>query len=99
MAGSFVFTMWIFYGLAGATIFIMRVKRPDLPRAYRCFGYPLVPALFVASSAMMTVLSIMADWKTCLTWIGVLLAGIPVYLVWSRITAKDSDAPGGEETM
>ncbi len=86
MAGSFVFTMWIFYGLAGATIFIMRAKRPDLPRAYRCFGYPVVPLLFVASSLMMTVLSIMADWKTCLTWIGVLLAGIPVYLVWSRIT-------------
>ncbi|MFO0834818.1 MAG: amino acid permease [Phycisphaerales bacterium] len=98
MAGSFVFTMWIFYGLAGATIFVMRVKRPDMPRAYRCLGYPLVPALFVASSVMMTVLSIMADWKTCLTWVGVLLAGIPVYLVWSRMTGKETERPSRADT-
>lgn len=97
MAGSFVFTMWIFYGLAGAAIFILRAKRPDMPRAYRCFGYPVVPALFVASAVMMTVLSIMADWKTCLTWIGVLLAGIPVYSVWSRMAEKTKRGDGEVE--
>ena len=86
-------TPWVFWaGLRSATVSV----GPNVPRAYRCFGYPVVPLLFVASSVMMTVLSIMADWKTCLMWIGVLLAGIPVYLVWSRVTVPQGR--GDEET-
>jgi APA family basic amino acid/polyamine antiporter len=91
MAGSFVFTMWIFYGLGGRDD-LHHARQAPRPAA----GLPLLrlsrscPLLFVASSAMMTVLSIMADWKTCVTWVGVLLAGIPVYLVWSRMAGKET---------
>lgn len=85
LAGSFVFTMWIFYGLAGSAIFVLRLRRPQAERPFRCWGYPIVPAVFVLTSLGMTVLSILDDPKTTLPWIGLLLAGVPVYFVWERL--------------
>lgn len=85
LAGSFVFTMWIFYGLAAVALFVFRRRLADRPRPFRVPGYPAVPALFIAASAVMTVLSIQADpWGT-LAWLGVLAAGVPVYFVWRRL--------------
>lgn len=91
LAETFTFTMWIFYGLAGAAIFVLRFTRPDLPRVYRCWGYPLVPALFVLAAVGMTGLSIWSDPAQTLPRIGVLIAGLPVYLVWNRLRRR----PGG----
>ncbi len=82
LVGSFVFTMWIFYGLAGLAIFILRVRRPGAQRPFRCPGYPVVPALFVLSAAAMTGLAIADDPKTTGKWLGVLVLGYPVYWVW-----------------
>ncbi|HEX2836964.1 MAG TPA: amino acid permease [Phycisphaerales bacterium] len=82
LAESFVFTMWIFYGLAGLAIFILRVRRPGAQRPFRCLGYPVVPALFVLSAAAMTGLAIADDPKTTGKWLGVLAIGYPVYWVW-----------------
>jgi hypothetical protein len=45
--------------------------------------YPIVPGIFVLASAAMTVLAIRDDPQTTLIWLGVLLAGIPVYIGWS----------------
>lgn len=97
LAVGFTFTMWIFYGLAAVAVIVLRVRRPDLPRAYRCWGYPVVPVVFIAAAAGMTALSIANDpwervsiagvtvgFKQTLVWIGVLLAGWPVYAVWKR---------------
>lgn len=96
LAEGFVFTMWIFYGLAGVAIFILRRREPDRPRPFRCPGYPVVPALFVASAAAMTALSIWTDVSdpksrgtATLPWIGVLLAGLPVYSIWRAATRAD----------
>src|SRR5262245_11239610 len=47
-----VFTGWIFYGLGGASIFVLRRTRPNLTRPFRVPGYPLTPLLFVLSSAV-----------------------------------------------
>ena len=44
MADGFTFTMWIFYGLAGAALFTLRWSRPGAARPFRCWGYPVVPA-------------------------------------------------------
>ncbi len=88
LADTFVFTMWIFYGLAGASVFILRVRRPDAERPYRCWGYPIVPALFVAAAGAMTVLQVIDQpWKTT-RWVLVLLAGVPVYFVWLRLIGR-----------
>lgn len=94
MAEGFTFTMWIFYGLAGASLFTLRITRPDAVRPFRCWGYPVVPALFVLASIAMTGLSIWGEvekdgWHAAsLKWLMVLAAGVPVYLVWERLRSR-----------
>jgi len=98
LADTFVFTMWIFYGMAAAAVLILRRTRPELPRPYRCWGYPCVPILFVLVALAMTVLSIQKDPAGTLPWIGVLLAGFPVYFLWRRFwpePAAQSAVNGG----
>lgn len=100
LADSFVFTMWIFYGLAAGALFILRWKRPAANRPFRCWGYPVVPALFILSAIAMTVLSIRADlldeksrgWMT-LPWLGVLFAGLPVYYIWNHFVKPRPTGP------
>lgn len=84
LADSFVFTMWIFYGMGALSLFILRTRHQSHPRPFRVPGYPVVPAIFVLASAAMTVLSIQNDPKTTLTWLAVLAAGVPVYFIWTR---------------
>lgn len=88
LTGSFVFTMWIFYGLAGIAIFILRIRRPDVPRAFRCPGYPVVPAIFVLAAVAMTTLEIRRDPAQSAVWLGILAAGFPMYYVWSALRGK-----------
>lgn len=88
LANSFVFTMWIFYGLGAAALFILRARHHSHERPFRVPGYPVVPAVFVLASIAMTTLSILDDPATTLSWIGVLAAGVPVYFVWERWTRR-----------
>ena len=44
------FASVLFGTLGGAAIFVLRVRRPDVPRPYRALGYPLIPALYVLGS-------------------------------------------------
>lgn len=88
LANAFIFTMWIFYALAGSAIFVLRVRRPDAARPYRCWGYPVIPAIFVLVSAAMTVLSIASNPRATLPWLGLLLLGVPVYFAWDAITRR-----------
>ncbi|MBX3390402.1 MAG: amino acid permease [Phycisphaeraceae bacterium] len=82
LASSFVFTMWIFYGMGAIALFVLRARRHQHARPFRVPGYPIVPLIFVLASVGMTVLSIVADPGSTLPWIGVLFAGVPVYFVW-----------------
>jgi amino acid transporter len=85
LADSFVFTVWIFYGLSAASIFILRARLRQRLRPYRVPGYPYVPAIFILASALMTVLAIINDPKTNGAWLLILAAGVPVYFVWKRL--------------
>lgn len=48
-----IFAEWLFYMIAGSSIFIFRWRDPQAARPYRVFGYPLVPALFIAVAAVL----------------------------------------------
>lgn len=47
MADAFVLAIWPFYAGGAAAVYTLRRKRPDLPRAYRTWGYPVTPILFI----------------------------------------------------
>ena len=48
-----IFGANLFYMLAIASVFVLRVRRPDLPRPYRTLGYPLTPLLYVAGALIL----------------------------------------------
>ncbi len=79
-----VFAVLIFYVLTIAGLFVLRRKRPEAERPYRAFGYPLVPALYLVAATI--ILFVLLCYKTATTWPGLVLvlAGVPVYLLWRR---------------
>jgi APA family basic amino acid/polyamine antiporter len=81
----------IFYILAIAAVFVLRVKRPDAERPYKAVGYPIVPALYVIGASV--ILVVLFVYQTTATWPGLLivLTGVPVYFIW-RNSAKAATA-------
>ena len=49
LTDSVIFAGMIFYGLSVAAVYILRWKRPSLPRPYRTWGYPITPALLLVA--------------------------------------------------
>lgn len=74
-----VMAVLIFYILTILGIFILRKKRPDLPRTYKAFGYPILPGLYILTATI--ICGGLLVYKTEYTVPGVLiiLAGIPIY--------------------
>ena len=75
------FVVVIFYTLTIAGIFILRRKRPDMPRPYRAFGYPFLPLLYIMMGISFCTLLII--YKPTFTWPGLIitLIGIPLYFI------------------
>lgn len=74
-----IFTVLIFYILTIAGIFVLRKKRPDMPRPYKAFGYPLVPVVYIVLAAMICVILLL--YKPTYTWPGMIIViiGIPLF--------------------
>jgi len=82
LADAFILGIWPFYALAVGAVYILRVRRPDFPRPYRTIGYPVVPAIFLLASVGMLLNALISDPVITLVCFGVILAGVPVYLLW-----------------
>jgi len=65
-------------------LYVLRRRQPSLPRPYRAAGYPVVPLLYVLANLGIAVSMLHEHPKECLTGLGVLLAGAPVYLLFAR---------------
>jgi APA family basic amino acid/polyamine antiporter len=79
LTDTFVLAIWPFYALGIGAIYPLRRRRPDLPRPVRAFGYPIVPAIFIASVAAFVVNSIVNEPISTLATFALILAGVPVY--------------------
>ena len=79
-----IFAEWLFYMVAASTIFIFRRQMPDAPRAYRAWGYPVVPAIFIAAAALLLYSTFTENLKRSLIGSMVILAGIPVFRYFRR---------------
>ncbi len=78
-----IFAEWLFYMIAGSTVFVFRWRDPQVPRPYRMFGYPVVPALFVIVAAALLCYTFRGEWPNSLYGLLVILAGVPVFY-WFR---------------
>jgi APA family basic amino acid/polyamine antiporter len=80
-----IFAVLIFYMLTIFGLFVLRRTRPDAPRPYKAFGYPILPALYIVMAAWVSV--VLLRYKPQYTWPGLILVllGVPVYLVWKKL--------------
>ena len=85
-----IFVQWIFLGLAGAAVIVLRRRHPDRPRPYRTWGYPVTPILFVAAAIAISVNSIILQTGNAAAGLGLVLLGIPAYFYWRRGAARSS---------
>jgi APA family basic amino acid/polyamine antiporter len=79
-----MFMMVLSYTLTVVGLFILRWKRPEIPRPYRCTGYPWLPAIYVLIGAAWTVNTIVAQPAAALWGIFIVALGVPGYLYWKR---------------
>jgi APA family basic amino acid/polyamine antiporter len=79
-----IFSSWILYGMATASVIVLRRKRPDLVRPYRTLGYPVVPVLFVLVAAALLISTLQSSPRESLMGIGIIMIGLPFYRYWSR---------------
>ena len=90
LTDAVIFAAWLFYGLAAASLFVFRRRLPDAPRPYRAFGYPLLPAIFVLASAGLLFTTFLATPRQAVFGAGLMLAGLPFYLYWTRTAGRNS---------
>jgi APA family basic amino acid/polyamine antiporter len=89
LTSLFLFGTWIFYGLAVAAMIQLRRTEPGLPRPYRCWGYPWVPAVFLAGAAALTVMLWLARPVRSSIGLVLILSGLIFYWHWQqKIAAK-----------
>jgi APA family basic amino acid/polyamine antiporter len=69
----------LFYALAVAAVFVLRLRRPDLPRPYRTWGYPWTPALYLLAFAAVLVSMLIDKWQQSAAGSVIILAGVVYY--------------------
>ncbi len=81
-----IFSEWLFYALTASTIYVFRHRdRLSLtPRPYSVWGYPTLPALFIAAAIVVLVFSLHDQPRNSLLGLGIMLLGIPVHLLLRR---------------
>lgn len=79
-----MFALWLSYGVMVAGVMVLRRTHPHAPRAYRMWGYPITPLLFVVFTAAFLTNMLMT--RPIPSFAGLLLiaSGIPVYFIWVR---------------
>jgi APA family basic amino acid/polyamine antiporter len=82
-----VYTEWIFFGLLAAGLFLLR-RRAGYNPPYRVWGYPVLPAVFVLSTAAIVINQLIAQPVESLTGLAFVLLGLPVYYIWARNPSK-----------
>jgi APA family basic amino acid/polyamine antiporter len=80
-----VFAEWLFYMLTTTTVFYYRLKRPDLARPYRVWGYPVLPGLFVVCAAAVLVWSFAGNLEGSLIGSALILLGLPVLWIVRKL--------------
>jgi len=83
-----VFTDWIFFGLAAATVFVFRKRMPNAERPYKTLWYPVPPLLFIGVALWFVGNTLVG--KPMESWVGLgfLALGVPVYYFWKKRSSR-----------
>jgi APA family basic amino acid/polyamine antiporter len=83
-----MFGMVLSYTLTVIGLFILRWKRPEIPRPYRCAGYPWLPAIYILVGAAWTLNTIITRPTQAFWGTAIVLFGVPGYLYWKWSARK-----------
>ena len=80
----------LFSALTVGSVIVLRYKRPDLPRPYKLWGYPIVPLLFIAAHIWIVWGSVIEKPFESLVGVFIVCLGIPAYLIWqNRLKSRE----------
>jgi len=83
-----MFGMVLSYTMTVIGLFILRWKRPDIPRPYRCTGYPWLPAIYILIGGAWTLNTIFTRPWESLAGTVIVLIGVPGYVYWKRMSRR-----------
>jgi len=84
LTDMYIFVLWVFFGMNGAALIILRRRQPEAERPYRVWGYPYVPVLFILVTVYLLANTLLATPYRALSGIGLIVVGLPVYAYFSR---------------
>ena len=79
-----IFGGTVFYTLAIASVFVLRARRPDLPRPYRTWGYPWTPIAYTVASCLLLGSMLVGSPSESLAGLAIIAAGLPAYWIFNR---------------
>jgi APA family basic amino acid/polyamine antiporter len=85
---------WCFFLLAGLSLFVLRIREPEVPRPFRVPFYPFIPLFFCITCVYMLRSSVAYTGVGALVGLGVLVTGA-LFLLLTRIGRKEGE---GNET-
>jgi basic amino acid/polyamine antiporter, APA family len=65
-------------------LYALRWRAPDHPRPYRAWGYPLVPAIYIAANVLIAGVMLVNRTRECAIGLGTLALGLPFYWAFTR---------------
>jgi basic amino acid/polyamine antiporter, APA family len=83
-----IYGMVLSYTLTVVGMFLLRWKRPEIPRPYRCTGYPWLPAIYVLIGTVWTLNTIFTRPTEAFWGTAIVLVGVPFYLFWKHSNRK-----------
>ena len=78
-----IFAALLIMAATGLAVFVLRKRRPDLPRPYKAWGYPFMPLLFLAGVALLIVSTAINSPRESFAGLGLVALGLPAY-AWFR---------------
>jgi len=82
----------LFSTICVASVIVLRIRRPDLPRAFKTPGYPFTPLLFIAGNVWILYNLVTGRPKESLIGAGIVLSGLPAFAYFKR--TKQIIVPG-----
>ncbi|HEY7099522.1 MAG TPA: amino acid permease [Terriglobales bacterium] len=79
-----IFAEWLFYMIAGSTVFVFRRRQPNAARPYKVWGYPVVPILFVIASGVLLYYTFTDNLRNSVWGTVTILAGVPLFHWFAR---------------
>jgi APA family basic amino acid/polyamine antiporter len=91
-----IFAVLLFFSITIFALFILRVKKPDIPRPYKAFGYPVIPGLYILTTVFIMVILLIYKPNYTFPGLGIVIIGIPVFFFWRKFNKNGNTGTSGE---